>query len=272
MFTDVKQKVAEFAGENAAALLTAGGVVGVVGTGVLSVRAGFKLGTKASEIRGEIFQKQYEEDEITVFRHETEEWRGIDVPKKDLVIAAAPELIPPVVTGVVTIAAIIYSNRMSAQKAAALAAAYGLAERNFAEYKEKVSEKLTGPKQDAVKDELAQERVDRTSGSENVVIVEGEVLCFDSPGGRYFNSTVERIRQAANTTNAEVLSRGFAPVSFFYYELKLPQPDWSSQIGFGPENLLELDFSTTMAPGQKPCIAIDFKRPPQMEYGDPKTY
>jgi hypothetical protein len=271
VFTDVKQKVAEFAGENAAALLTAGGVVGVVGTGVLSGRAGFKLGTKASEIRGEIFQKRYEEDEITVFRHETEEWRGIEVPKKDLVIAAAPELIPPVVTGIVTIAAIIYSNRMSAQKAAALAAAYGLAERNFAEYKAKVSEKLTGPKQDAVKDELAQEAVDRTSGHDQIGVIEGEVLCFDINAGRYFKSTVEKIRQAANTTNAEVINRGFAPVSFFYDELDLDGAPWADVVGFGPDNMLELDISTTLK-GGKPCVTINFKKAPQTEYGDPKNY
>jgi hypothetical protein len=51
MFTDVKQKVAEFAGQNASALLTAGGVVGVVGTGSpLASAPGTKLGTRSTRV------------------------------------------------------------------------------------------------------------------------------------------------------------------------------------------------------------------------------
>jgi ribosomal protein L18E len=269
MFTDVKQKVAEFAEQNASTLLTAGGVVGVVGTGILSGRAGFKLGTinmqkKIDELAESLDERDAETNPyITV--GETE------IAKKDLIVSAAPELIPPVITGAATIFAIIYSNRMSAQKAAALAAAYGLAERNFAEYKEKVSEKLTGPKRDAIKDEIAQEAVDRTPGHDRVVVVEGEVLCFDMNAGRYFHSTVEKIRQAANTTNAEVINRGFAPVSFFYDELDLDGAPWADHVGFGQDNMLELDISTTLK-GGKPCVTINFVKPPRTEYGDPKEY
>lgn len=269
MFTDAKQKVLEFAGDNAAALLTAGGVVGVVGTGVLSGRAGYKLGTVS-------MQKKIDElaESLDDMDPETNPYLTVgetEVAKKDIVVAAIPELIPPVVTGAATIAAIIYSNRMSAQKAAALAAAYGLVERNFSDYKEKVSEKLTGPKRDAVKDEIAQDAVDRTGGHDKVVVIEGEVLCFDVNAGRYFNSTVERIRQAANTTNAEVINRGFASVSFFYDELDLEGAPWADAVGFGPDNMLELDISTTLK-GGKPCVTINFVKPPQTEYGDPKNY
>jgi ribosomal protein L18E len=267
MFTDVKQKVAEFAGENASALLTAGGVVGVVGTGVLSFRAGYKAhaileGVKDDMIHVELNSLDPDEEPHAL---------PPQVPFNVKAIKVGPELIPPVITAAAAIAAIVYSNRMSAQKAAALAAAYGLAERNFADYKEKVSEKLTGPKRDAIKDEIAQEAVDRTPGHDRVVVVEGEVLCFDMNAGRYFHSTVEKIRQAANTTNAEVINRGFAPVSFFYDELDLDGAPWADHVGFGQDNMLELDISTTLK-GGKPCVTINFVKPPRTEYGDPKEY
>ncbi len=267
--TDVQQRVANFASENASTLLTAGGVVGTVTTAVLAGRAGFKAGQVVLKKKGELYAEQFGDADVP--DNPYLDLDKIQVPRKELFVSLVPEFLPPVVTGSATVASIIFANRMSAQKAAALAAAYGLAERNLAEYKEKVSEKLTGPKREAVKDELAQEAVNRTPGSDNVVIVEGEVLCFDKPGGRYFNSTMERIRQAVNSTNAEVFNHGFATLDFFYNELGLEDTTWSQELGFNAENLLEVSYSTTFAPGNRPCIVIDFARLPKADY-DPKLY
>lgn len=268
--TAVKEKGGVFVSENSTTLLTAGGVVGTVATALLAGRAGFKLGTTKMEKKIDKLAEQLDEKdpESNPYLRLDE----IEIDKKDIVVPAIPELIPPFVTGGLTITAIIMSHRMSAQKAAALAAAYGLLDKQFGDYKEKVSEKLTGPKQTSIKDEMAQDAVDRTPGHDRIVIVEGEVLCLDAPSGRYFNSTVEKVRQAANTTNAEVLRRGFAPVSFFYDELDLPKVDWAGEVGFGPDNPLELDITTTLAGGNRPCIAINFKYPPRADYSDPKSY
>lgn len=262
LLTDVKQKVGEFASENATTLLTAGGVVGTITTAVLAARGGYKYAKIETAKQWEAYEAAYDNENNV----ETIKPEEAVIPKKDMVFATAPYVIPPVVTGAFTITAIVMSNRMSAQKAAALAAAYGLAERNFGEYKAKVEEKLTGPKATQIDDELAQESVDKTPGSGQVVIVEGEVLCHDKTGGRYFNGTMEKIRQAVNTTNAEVFNHGFARLSFFYNELGLDETTWSDEVGFNMENLLELKYSTSMAPGNKPCIVIDFARLPKADF------
>jgi hypothetical protein len=163
------------------------------------------------------------------------------------------------------------ANRMSAQKAAALAAAYGLAERNLSEYKDKVSEKLTGPKKQQIDDEIAQERVNRAPGHDTIVIADGEILCFDEPTGRYFRSTMDKIKNAVNTTNAEILHHDFANATFFYEELDLPGTTWTDEVGWNSDQLLDLKFSTVLTPDDKPCIAIDFKVLPKPDYV-PKHY
>ena len=260
---DVKQKTAEFAEANAAALLTAGGVVGTVATAVLTGRAGFKM--------SEVFRAEQ-------VSRQTEELGLVDpeqpLPKLDKWDKAKlswPYLLPPVLTGTTTIAAIIMANRISAQKAAALAAAYGLAERNLSEYKEKVSEKLTGPKKTAIDDELAQDRVNQTDGYQNIVIVEGEVLCFDEPTARYFRSTMENIKSAVNATNQEIIHHDHASAGFFYEELDLPGTSWTDSVGWNTDQLLELKYSTVLSPDGRPCIAIDFKVLPKADYV-PKHY
>ncbi len=266
---DVKQKAAEFAEQNAATLLTAGGVVGTVATAVLAGRAGYKTGQVVLHKKIEVLAEELDEN-----NSEENPYLKVDsqsVAKKDVALAVIVDYIPPFITGTATVTAIIMANRVSAQKAAALAAAYGLAERNLSEYKEKVAEKLTGPKRTAIDDELAQESVNKTPGHDKVVIIEGEVLCLDKPGGRYFNSTMETIRQAANATNAEVYNHGFALLSFFYNELGLDETTWSESVGFTTENILELTFTTTTAPGNRPCLVFDFARLPTADY-NPKHF
>jgi uncharacterized protein DUF6353 len=263
LFDDVKQKAAHLLSENATTLLTAGGVVGTVATAILTGRATFKA---AEIIRSKELGAIHEEGTTDSIAEGT-----MGLSTRQRVALVWPLYIPPVLTGGATITSIIMANRMSAQKAAALAAAYGLAERNLSEYKEKVSEKLTGPKKQAIDDELAQDRVNKTDGYQNIVVVEGEVLCFDEPTGRYFRSTMENINKAVNATNAEILHHDHANASFFYEELDLPATTWTDEVGWNSDQLLDLKFSTVMSPDGRPCIAIDFKILPKPDY-IPKHY
>lgn len=251
---EVKQKAVSLVSENSTTLLTAGGVVGTVATTVLAGRAGFKAGRIIEQV-------------------ETSRKDAVDEPltKKEKLVIIGPQFIPPVVTGSATIASIIMANRMSAQKAAALAAAYGLAEGRLSEYKEKVAEKLTGPKKQQIEDEVAQDRVDRTSGHETIIIGDGNVLCFDACTGRYFQSTVEQIRAAMNTINAKILQEEYARATEFYEELGLKPTTWSDEVGWNRESLPELQITSALTDDKKPCISIDFTVLPKPDYF-PKSY
>lgn len=248
MISDLQDRAKEFVSDNATTLLTAAGVVGTVATAVLAGRAGYKY--------AEILQHEKETNGCPNPGDD-------DFSKLEKLQMAAPHFIPPVITGTTTIVAIIFSHKMSAQRAAALAAAYGLSQKQFEEYKAKVAEKLTGPKNQAIKDELAQDRVDKTPGYEKIVIIDGnDVLCFDSATGRYFRSSMEKINRAANAVNLEIHSHGSARASMFYDELELPPTTWANDVGWNIENMLELDISTAQAPDGRPCLVIDFKSLP----------
>jgi len=268
--TDVQQKVAQFASDNASTLLTAGGVVGTVATGVLAARGGVKYAQLIADEKAQRAAKANTE-KGSVDSKDLISPEDITLETIDKVKIAAVQFGPPILTGSATIAAIIFANRISAQKAAALAAAYGLAERNLSEYKEKVAEKLTGPKRTQVDDELAQDRVNRTDGYQNIVMVEGEVLCFDEPTARYFRSTMENIKSAVNSTNAEIIHHDHANATFFYDELGLPGTTWTDEVGWNTDHLLDLKYSTVISPDGRPCISIDFKVLPKSDYV-PKHY
>jgi hypothetical protein len=242
---EVQQKAAVLVAENATTLLTAGGVVGTVATGILAGRAGLKS--------ARILQEAQAVKKADILR-------GGQVPSGDIpddvlsktekFVAIGPQFIP--------------------QKAAALAAAYGLAERNLSDYKEKVAEKLTGPKQEAIDKEIAQDRVNNTPGYDRVVIIEGsdDSLCLDESTGRYFKSNPEKIRRAVNATNAEILRHGGASVSHFYDELELPPTSWSDTVGWGMGEQMDIKYNYIEAPDGRPVLAIDFKRMPTMHWNE----
>lgn len=258
--------------ENASTILTAGGVVGTVTTAVLAGRASFKAADLIREERVERLEEVVAEARrIAPQNVETpiDETLLPELTKTERVKLIWPLFIPPVLIGGATIGSIVMANQMSAQKAAALAAAYGLSERQLREYKEKLTEKLTPNKLQQIEDEIAQDQVNNTPGHSQIVVVEGEVLCFDAPTGRYFRSTMEKINRAVNATNAEILRHNYASAGYFYDELELDRTTWANEMGWGLGEQVELKISTTMSPDNRPCIVINFKTMPKPEFSNP---
>lgn len=248
-----KQRAQQLVKDNATTLLTAGGVVGTVGTAVLAWRGGYK----AAEI---IITEEARREDVKE--------GAVPMLRKEKALLTGVYILPPVLTGSTTIAAIILANRMSAQKAAALAAAYGLAERNLSEYKDKIQEKLTGPKSTAIRDEIQQDRVNENPprNSQVIVIGGGEVLFYDAWSGRYFRSTVEAVRKAENAVNREIFQANEASLKSFYDELDLPPVTMDEHLGWNISNSLEIEISAVLTPDQEPCLAIEFVNLPIVDF------
>lgn len=251
----VKSATSVFLESNAATLLTAGGVVGTVTTGTLAWRAGYKTAIRRQELVEEMAAESIEQP-LTRMELARDTWQTN---------------VPVVIIGGLAVSSIVAANMVSARKAAALAAAYAVADGRLTEYKDKVADKLTGPKKQAIQDEIAQDRVTKNPPSSNevIIIASGEVLCHDSLTGRYFHSTVEQIRAAEHKINNELASCQYASLSQFYDEIGLNQTAFSDTVGWSALNQdvpFELQLSTVMTPDQKPCISIDYSILPTPDY------
>jgi hypothetical protein len=238
--------------DNSTAVLTGVGVTGTVTTAVLTGRASFKA---ARIIDQEDDRRRFANEYALEFKDKTK-----------LVWA---QYIPATGVGTLTIASIILANRLSSKQAAAMAAAYGLSEKAFAEYREKVVEKLGQNKETAVRDEIAQDRVTANPSNTRELILAGvgEVLCYDHLTGRYFQSSVEEIKKAENSVNYEIVNHDSASLSKFYDEIGLPPTPYSDSVGWDIDNRCEVQFSTVMSVDDRPCISIDFARWPKPDYG-----
>jgi hypothetical protein len=168
-------------GEHSTTILTAVGVGGTIATAVLTGRASFKA---ADIIAEETMHRnmKVEENELKV---QVEDVRLSKTEKAKLVWK---EYLPPTAAGVMTITCIIYANKISSKKIAALAVAGGISERALQEYKDKVVEKLGVRQEEKIRDEIAQDRVNTNpvKSGEVLVVGTGEVLFYDMLTGRYF--------------------------------------------------------------------------------------
>lgn len=241
--------------ENSSTILSGLGVGGTIATAVLTGRASFKAADLIAEQKA-LVDNLIEEDVPPVELSKTE--------KTKLVWHL---YLPPVASGVLTIGCIFAANRISSKKIAALTVAAGVSERAFSEYKEKVIEKLGVRQDQKIRDEVAQDRVTATPmGSQVIVAGTGEVLCFDMLTGRYFKSTMEDIKRAENKVNYELIHYMSCSLSTFYDEIGLQATPYTDSVGWNMNNHMEVKFSTVLSDDNRPCLAIDFSRPPIPEY------
>lgn len=251
--------------KNSTGILTGIGVTGTISTAILTGKATFKA---ADLIQIEILNRA-EHQLKRLENDQPADADTIDLSLEEKIRLIWPQYIPAVGVGSITIFSIVFANRLASREIAALAAAYTISDKALQDYKEKVVEKLGEGKERAFRDELAQEQIEKHPvGTTEVILAgTGDVLCFDLLTGRYFQSSVEKIRSSENKVNFEIVNHGYSSLSTFYDEIGLPATEMSDILGFNLDNRLEIKFTTVMSTDQRPCVAIGFHFPPVPDYG-----
>jgi hypothetical protein len=253
------KRAGQKAAKNSPAILTAIGVTGTLTTAYLAAKAAFNSVDAL---------KKAEEAKSEKYGGEGFEPGDADLNIQDKVEAVWKLYVPAAAVATVTITAIICSNRISDRRTAALASAYSVVNKSYEEYRDKVTGKIGKNKEQAIRDEIAQDEVDRHPLSKTPFIVTdsgGPTLCFDQWSGRYFNSDHESIRQAVNDFNAKVINETYGSLSDFWHLLDIDPTTDSDLIGWSTDKLLEVDYSYTTV-NENPCLAVRFKVFPSSRY------
>ncbi len=165
--------------------------------------------------------------------------------------------IPAIASGTITVGCIYGASRFNARQAAALTAAYSLSERALHEYRDKVTETIGDVKEQALRDDIAQDRVLATPNS--TIVVEGtDALTCELHTMRYFKSDMESLRKAQNDINSRMLRHDSACLSDLYDLLEIPNTSTSWTQGWEAGKPMELEISAVLAENGKPCLAFDY--------------
>jgi Family of unknown function (DUF6353) len=249
------KRAGRLASDNSPAILTAISVTGTVVTAYLTGTATFKAAgiihledenrNRAAFSDSEVFPLDFREQ--------------FNLTWKLYVPAAA--------SAALTVAAIVCANRVGMRRTAALASAYSLSEKAYTEYKGKVLEKFGEKKEKTVRDEIAQEKVNKVPvGTREIIIGSGDVRCFDTFTGRYFSSSVNALQAAKNDINSQINNNIYASLSEWYHLIGLSSTTMSDEVGWNSDKLLELEISTTLSEDGQPCVAVGFAVVPVRNY------
>lgn len=178
--------------------------------------------------------------------------------------------LPVVVSATVSAACAIGANSVNLKRNAALATAYQLSATALSEYREKVVETIGEKKEQAIKDKIAKDKVDKNPTASNDIIITGNgvTLCYDAQFGKYFESDIETIRSAINSLNARLLSQDYVSLNEFYYELGIKGIAIGDEIGWnvGRDGLVKVDFSSQLSDNGRPCLVLQYHVAPRYEY------
>lgn len=220
---------------NSPEIMTGLGVAGVITTSYLAGKAGYETCKAMSE----------EDPYMSLKERARHTWRLY---------------IPAGISGAVTIACIIGASKSNGQRTTAAVAAYSLSEKAFSDYREKVVEQIGKNKEQAIRDDISQDKVKNNPvGSREVIVLgSGHVLCCELYTNRYFNSDMETLRKAVNTINHKITNHPYVTLDEFYDLIDIPHTSNSSSVGWDFDKLLDLDFSSVLTETGEPCLAFEY--------------
>lgn len=228
-------------------ILTGIGVAGMVTTTVLAVRATPKALA--------ILEEKYPDEKPRVIPVVKATWKCY---------------LPAAITGATSIACIVGASSVHTRRNAALATVYQISQTALTEYKEKVAEVIGDRKEQAVRDELAKDKVVSNPVSKTTIIPTGigNTLCLDYYSGRYFYSDIDKIKIAVAELNRAIVLDDYISLNTLYSELGLDNVPIGEEVGWCvSDGRIELDFSAQIADdGKTPCIVVSFYNAPRYNF------
>lgn len=249
-------------------ILTGLGIAGMITTTVLAVRATPKaivlIDKEIAKQNHKLIREAGEKGEMSC--NQISKLKPLDAVK----VAWKP-YIPAVVTGVASVACLVGASSVNARRNAALYSAYKLSETALTEYKEKVLETIGEKKEQAVRDKIAKDKIEKTPVSKNEVVItdRGSTLCFDTISGRYFKSDIESIKKAENDLNKTMLQGmfGYITLNEFYDEIGLDHIELGDELGWNLDHgMIDIGFSSQLTDKGEPSVVLDYRVAPRYDY------
>lgn len=231
-------------------ILTGIGIAGMLTTVVLAVRATPKALRLIDEKKADIPEET--------------------IPRIEAVKAAWKVYVPAVLTGILSTICLIGANSVNQRRNAAIAAAYSLSESALKEYREKVVETIGERKEQAIRDDIAKDRITENPVREVIVSDRGSTLCYDSLSGRYFKSDIEKLRRIVNDLNRRMRDEMFISLNDFYCAVDNPDlgpTKLGDMLGWNiDKGYIDLNFSSQLTTDGTPCLVLDYTVVPEYEY------
>lgn len=242
MIRELATMVADKVKPHAPLILLIAGTVGVVSTAVVAARQSSKI--------ADAYGKGLEEAE-----------EGDSMPVKAAKVArrVAPAVAPVVAVGAGTLACFYGADRIRVLRMDALANAYSLLSSTANSYMEKVEERLTEKDKADVRRDILEdiEMPECDYEAEGT----GDTLVYDKVTGRYFKSTIVKIKEAEAEVAKRLNDECIVPLNYFYEVMGLDDCSVIGEaIGWAIDGVqLNLAYRSMLDERNRPCLVLVYR-------------
>lgn len=217
----------------------------LAGSGIACFLASTVLAVKATPAAAKKLEKKKEELNVE------------KLPIKETVQTVWKDYLPAALSSVGGVCFITASVSTSNKRYMALGTSYGLLKDFAYTYREKVIETIGEKKDEKIRNEIQQEKMDRDKIDESKIIINGNgtTLFKDSLTGQYFRMDINKFKQKALELANDELNENYVGV-----------PDWLLELGLNiPETMMGLGWSIT---DQGKAVTVDFTACQARQYND----
>nr|DAK10496.1 MAG TPA: hypothetical protein [Caudoviricetes sp.] len=220
-----------------------------VGSAVASVYLTYKATIKATSM----YIDQHAAGEPTPLALVKEQWKSFLIPLSALAVGATCSIL---------------SNSIGTRRVAAMASAYSLLDKSFADYREEAKSLVGKGKEKAIHDKVAEKIVTKNPPAEGNVIVtgNGETMYCDSLSGRYFKSNTDDVKYAINKLNYQLRAEDNVSLNEFYDMLGLEHTKLGEELGWTSDNFVDVEFSAQLYNDKDPVIVLDYSIEPKPDF------
>lgn len=242
--TSIAKNAGNLISKNSPTILTVMACGGVISTAIFAAKAGWRADNEVAKIELD---------------------HNFEVDRKERIKACWKLYIPTALSGALTMACIIGSNKISGDRTAAFASIAATSATALQEYQAKVVEKIGEKKERSIHDEIVTEKAKRdgVKTSEVIMTGHGDYLCYDVMSGRYFRSDIEKIRKVQNDANQELLREMWITLNDVYYMLGMTGTKLGDYVGWDPDNQVYFTFTSMLTDNSEPCLCIDYSVRPK---------
>ena len=260
IITKLWNRTLEYGATHSTGLLVGFGIAGMITGTVMAVTVTPKA------------YKQYEEIKSRYLNKETNK---IDDKKgyvKEVGTKVVTKYIPAMVVEGLSVYGIVKGTSSALKQSTAYAALYGITKDQLIDYQAKTLETVGERKEQEIRDAIAKDKLEKdpVSNKEVYITADNEQLCYDMVSGRYFMSSVNKLRKIENELNKRLRNEMYISLNELYYEIGLKPIETGNQMGFNiDDGDLEFSFSAQIADDDRPCIVVGFNVFPRYrKFGD----
>lgn len=255
-----------FIKKHSSTILSCIGIVGVVATTVIAVKAT----PKALELIEE--EKNRQNYKLAKEARDSGQENCTQIDKLhpfDVIRVTWKCYIPATLIGISTIACILGANVLNKRSQAALISAYSLLDSSFKEYREKTNDIYGEDANNKIREAIARDKYSEIPFKVN----EEKQLFYDMYAGRYFESTLADMYKAECELNYAFIKFGYVCLNDFYKLIGIETVDYGYDVGWSSEaadiygyDCIQMDHEIVIMDDNLRCYVLFMPFPPTSDY------